>query len=185
MVLLVIAHQVAVSLWNKAACWEFLWINQSLLFPLIHLLIPAQIVIAGNNNAALGGEVEVLDQTRDELMDFVKLFWRSAVGQIAGEHEIVQPLETKSTLFVSEIGQQRLQPYDGIVAGRDVQVAEMQNAQRWLWQRLPHDTRARELHVRAGPAGWRIEHFGDRSADALGNVGKGFLLITQRGDRLS
>jgi hypothetical protein len=36
MVLLVIAHQIAVSLWNKAAYWEFLWINESFLFPFIH-----------------------------------------------------------------------------------------------------------------------------------------------------
>src|SRR5262245_26360618 len=133
MVLLVIAHQVAVSLRNKAAYREFLWIDQSLLFPFIHLLIPAQVVITGNNNAALGGEVEALDQTRNELIDFIKFFWRSAVGQIAGEHEIVQALETKSTFFVPEIGKQRLQSHDGVVAGREVQVAEMQNAQRWLW----------------------------------------------------
>ncbi len=61
-VLLVIAHQIAVPLWNKAACGEFLWINKSLLFPFIHLLIPAQVVITGNNYAALGGEVKALDQ---------------------------------------------------------------------------------------------------------------------------
>ena len=47
MVVLVIAHQVAVSLWNKAAYREFVWINESFLFPFIHLLIPAQIVITG------------------------------------------------------------------------------------------------------------------------------------------
>src|SRR5215813_7938771 len=66
--------QVAVPLWNKAAYWEFLWINESLLFPFIHLLIPAQVVITRNNNAALGGEVKLRDQARDELINFIKFF---------------------------------------------------------------------------------------------------------------
>ena len=107
-ILLLVPDEVPITLARETPGLLFLLVNEALLFPVIYRLIPAQVMIAGHDNATLSRQFESFDELRNELIGLFKLFRRSAVGQIARDDKIVQPFETQSILLIRKVTDQRL-----------------------------------------------------------------------------
>jgi len=93
-------------------------------------------MIAGRDDGALGREAEFFNHTGNKLASNIKLLRRCLVRQVAGNHKVIEQVETEPAVSVVDVSDERLKVSEIIGLVREVQVTEVQNADRLIRQPL-------------------------------------------------
>jgi hypothetical protein len=101
-----------------------------LLIPIKGLAQVAGIVIAGHKDAPLGRQVERVRQLTHELEGLLKTLRATFVREVAGDHHIIELIETQAAIPLFDVIQEPLQPRRYWRRRGEVKITQMQQADR-------------------------------------------------------
>jgi hypothetical protein len=79
----VVADQITFALPDATALRQLAQIDFAILHPFVNFFVPAQVVIAGNDDRSFGGQFHLLDQIGEEIVNSLEFFVSAAIRQVA------------------------------------------------------------------------------------------------------